>query len=69
MRGFPFLLADIEMVVARRAAPVDPRGGLARHEAAELPEILAGAGAAPSVQAMSCGNILRNPGAISNRRS
>ena len=41
VRGFPFLLAHIEMVVARRAAPVDARGRLARHEAAELPEILA----------------------------
>src|SRR5206468_6388031 len=50
--GFPFLLADMEMVVARRATPVDAGGGLAGHEAAVLPEILACAGAAAAVQAV-----------------
>ena len=50
--GLPFLLADIEMIVARRAAPVDVLRRLAGDEAAILPEALAGAGAAPAMQAM-----------------
>ncbi|WP_456683766.1 hypothetical protein [Bradyrhizobium sp. S3.14.4] len=48
----PFELAHIQMVVARRAAPVDVLRRLAGDEAAVLPEIFAGTGAAPSVQAM-----------------
>src|SRR5690242_1503533 len=52
MRGLPFLLADIEMIVARRAPPVDILRRLARNEAAVLPETFAGAGAAPAMQAM-----------------
>ncbi len=52
MRGFPLALAHIKMIVARGAAPVDARGGFARHEAAVLPEVLAGAGAAAAVQAV-----------------
>jgi len=40
------------MVVARRAPPVDALRGLARYEAALLPKTLAGAGAAPSMDAM-----------------
>ena len=51
--GFPFKLADIEMVVARRSAPIDILRRLARDEAAVLPEILAGAGAPPSVQTVN----------------
>jgi hypothetical protein len=38
VRGFPFLLADIKIVVARRAAPVDPRRR-PPDEAAVLPEV------------------------------
>jgi len=41
VRGLPFLLADIEMIVARRAPPVDVLRGLAGHEAAVLPETFA----------------------------
>ena len=52
MRGLPFLLADIEMIVARRAAPVDILRRLAGDEAPILPKALAGAGAAPAMQAM-----------------
>ncbi len=52
MRRLPFALAHIEMVVARRAPPVDAARGLARHEAAILPKILARPGAPPSVQAV-----------------
>src|SRR6185437_7901866 len=52
MRGLPFLLADIEMVVARGAAPVDALRRLAGDEAAILPETFAGAGAPPPVQAV-----------------
>ena len=55
MRGLPFLLAHIEVVVARRAPPVDARCGLAGDEAAVLPEILARAGATASVHAMDDG--------------
>ena len=55
MRGFPFLLAHIEMIVARGAAPVDPLRRLARHEAAILPEILPRAGAAAAVQPVDDG--------------
>ncbi len=40
------------MVVTRRAAPVDILRRLAGHEAAVLPEIFAGAGAAPAMQAV-----------------
>ena len=35
VRGLPFLLAHIKMIVARRAAPVDARGRLAGDEAAD----------------------------------
>ncbi len=52
MRGLPFLLADIEMIVARRAPPVDVLRRLAGDEAAVLPEAFAGAGAAPAMQAV-----------------
>jgi hypothetical protein len=52
MRCLPFLLADIEMIVARRAAPVDVLRRLAGDEAALLPEAFAGAGATPAMQAM-----------------
>jgi hypothetical protein len=52
MCGLPFLLADIEVIVARRAPPVDILRGLARDEAAILPKTLAGSRAPPPVQAM-----------------
>src|SRR5262245_62438881 len=41
MRSLPFLLAHVEMLVARGAAPVDAARRLPRQEAAILPEILA----------------------------
>ena len=52
MGGLPLLLTDIKMIVTRRAAPVDVLRRLAGDEAAVLPEALAGAGAAPAMQAM-----------------
>src|SRR5262249_30516352 len=52
MRGLPLSLADIEMIVARRAAPVDVLRRLARDEAAILPKAFAGTGAAAAVQAV-----------------
>ena len=52
MRRFPLALAHVEMVGARRAAPVDLAQRVARLELAELPERLAGAGAPASVQAV-----------------
>ena len=52
MGGFPFLLADIKMIVAGRTPPVNAPRGLARLEMPELPEGLAGAGASPAVNAM-----------------
>src|SRR5436190_21065662 len=55
MRGLPFLLAHIEMLVARGAAPVDAARGLAREKAPVLPEILAGAGALAAVQPVNDG--------------
>src|SRR5213595_2613733 len=48
MGGLPFLLADIEMIVARRAPPVDILRWLAGDEAAILPKALAGAAPAPA---------------------
>ena len=62
VRGFPFALAHIEMIVARRAPPVDVLRRLAGHEVAVLPEILAGAGAAAAVQAVNDGR--RRRGAL-----
>ena len=64
VRGLPFPLAHIEMVVARRAPPVDAARLLAGDEAAELPEVLAGAGAAAAVQAVDHGggDLARLPG-------
>ena len=55
VRGFPFLLAHIEVLVARRAAPIDARGRFARHKPAILPEILARAGAPAAMQAVNDG--------------
>src|SRR3984885_4366552 len=52
MRGLPFLLANVKMVVTRRTPPVDGLRRLARNEAAVLPEAFAGAGAPPAVQAV-----------------
>src|ERR1700760_1092990 len=48
----PFLFTDIEMIVARRAAPVDALGRFAGVEAAVLPETFSGAGAPSSMQAV-----------------
>src|SRR5512146_3395624 len=53
VRGLPFALAHIEMVVARRAPPIDGMRRLAVEEAAVLPEILARAGAAAAVQTVN----------------
>ena len=53
--GLPFALADIEMIVLRRAPPIDILRRLARDEAAILPEIFAGAGAAAAMQAVNHG--------------
>jgi hypothetical protein len=50
MRRFPFLLAHVKMIVARRTPPIDSRGRLAGNKAAVLPEILARSGAATAVQ-------------------
>src|SRR5690606_39992653 len=47
----PFLVADIDMVVAGRAPPVDAGHGLAFDIGTELPEILADAAAAAAVPA------------------
>ena len=55
MRGFPFALADVGAVVARRAPPVDADRRLAMHDGAELPERLADAGALAPVHAMHDG--------------
>ena len=55
VRRFPFQFAHIEMIVPRRAPPVDAGGRLAGDEAAVLPEILAGPGAAAAVQAVDHG--------------
>src|SRR6202030_2030166 len=55
MCGFPFLLANIEMVVACGAAPIDPPRRLTRHEPAILPEILARSGAAAAVEPVDDG--------------
>ena len=41
MGRLPLALAHIDPVVSRRAAPIDPRGGFAPDEGAELPEGLA----------------------------
>ena len=51
MGRLPFLLADVEMLVAGRAPPVDRGRGLARREGAELPEGLAAAGDAAAMPA------------------
>src|SRR5438270_6341916 len=50
MRRLPFLLAHIEGAAARGAPPVDAAGRFAGHEAAVLPELLAGAGPPAAVQ-------------------
>src|SRR5262245_31847381 len=55
MGGLPFLLAHIEVVVARRAAPVDAVGRLAGDEATVLPEILARTGAPAAMQPVDDG--------------
>src|SRR5215472_16998703 len=55
MRGLPFLLAYIKMVIACRAAPIDSRGGLARNKAAVLPEIFTRPGAATAVETVDYG--------------
>ena len=53
MRGFPFPLAHIEMIVARGAPPIDVLRGLARYETAILPEVFARSGAAAAVQTVN----------------
>ncbi len=56
--GFPLTLAHIEMVGARRAAPVDRIGSIAAFEMAKLPEGLARPAPPASMDAMrdSVGN-------------
>ena len=55
MRGFPFLFPYVEMLVARRAPPVDAARGFARQEAAVLPEILPRPGSLAAVQPVDDG--------------
>src|SRR5262249_62224863 len=55
MRSLPLLLAHIEVLVARGAAPVDAVRRLARDEAAILPEILARTRTPAPVQSMDDG--------------
>src|SRR3954471_23066279 len=55
MRGLPFTLAHIQMIVARGAAPVDAVRWLAGNEAAVLPEIFARACAPAAMQAVDDG--------------
>src|SRR5688572_9290633 len=50
MRRLPLALAHVEMIGARRTAPVDLAQRVTRLELAELPERLARAGAAATVQ-------------------
>src|SRR5260370_174717 len=57
------------MIVARGAAPVDARGRLTRYEAAELPEVLARAGAAAAMQAVDHGRGGAPPASISAWRA
>ena len=52
MGRLPLALAHIDPVVSSRAAPVDPRGGFAPDEGAELPEGLAHASALAPMHAM-----------------
>src|SRR5690606_14133369 len=52
VRGFPFAFAHEQEIVAGGAAPVDAARGLAVEEAAVLPEILAGPGAAAAMHAV-----------------
>src|SRR5262245_46263252 len=55
MRGLPFVLADVEILVARGTPPVDAPRRLAREEAPVLPEILARTGALAPMQAVDHG--------------
>src|SRR5262249_18516265 len=55
VRGLPFLLAHIEVLVARGAAPVDAARRLPRQEAAVLPEIFARTRSFAAVQSMDEG--------------
>ncbi len=52
MRRLPLPLAHVSVFFAGRPPPVDFRGRLAGDERPELPEGLAGSGAAPSVNAV-----------------
>src|SRR5215470_2234301 len=55
MRGLPFLLAHIEVLVASGAPPIDPARRLTPQEAAVLPEVLARAGTLAAVQSVDDG--------------
>jgi hypothetical protein len=55
MRGFPLLLAHIEVIVACRAPPIDTGRRLAGDEAPVLPEILSLPGATATMQAVDHG--------------
>src|SRR5690349_19078175 len=52
MGGLPFLLADIQMIVARRSPPIDALRRLTGTETAVLPQTFPGTGAASAVQAV-----------------
>src|SRR3954452_18077033 len=52
MGGFPFLLADIQMIVARRSSPVDALRWFTGNETAILPETFTGTCTASPVQAV-----------------
>ena len=52
MRRLPFALAHEGVVLARRSAPVDALGGLARDERPKLPELFARAGPPAAVHAV-----------------
>jgi hypothetical protein len=55
MRGLPFLFAHVEMLVACRASPVHAARGLARQEAAVLPEVFSRPGSLTAVQPVDNG--------------
>src|SRR3954453_13768673 len=55
MRGLPFLLPHVEMLVARRPTPVDTARGFSRQEAAVLPEVLPRPRALTAVQPVDDG--------------
>src|SRR5262249_8200717 len=55
MRRLPFLFAHIKVFVTGGAAPIDPARGLARQEAAVLPEVFPRSGPSSAVQPVNDG--------------